>query len=370
LSNTILAPLAAFLVALSVCSAQARDELRRNAAPAGQAGQPVAIALPRPAPLPITSGVYDKNFYFFRVLESPGALAVLKAEPTLAALTLRYRERLVAALDSCGEKASCYINAARWPDAEISAVESALRALCRAPTADCQDMVVPLRESGTMIRFHGRADGDLLAEAWRLSGSGISHILSTYGDGAAPRYENIDSISHDPRSSAFGSLLRTALRVVLTTDVKKNGFFSDGLELAVARYRQHAAPFIVVSGGYVHPARTEFCEAIEMKRALIDDYKVPPSAILLEPHARHTTTNLRNTVRLMYRYGMPFSKPGIVVTDERQAAYIASDGFDGRNRLETGIVPYQGKKQVSPVEIEFVPGIEALQVGFEDPLDP
>jgi hypothetical protein len=142
------------------------------------------------------------------------------------------------------------------------------------------------------------------------------------------------------------------------------------LELAVARYRQHAAPFILVSGGYVHPARTPFNEAMEMKRALIEDYNVPTTAIIVDPHARHTTTNLRNAARIMYRYGFPFATPGLVVTDEYQADYIMSDAFDDRNLRETSTVPYKSKKRISPVEIEFVPSVDALQVSGEDPLDP
>jgi uncharacterized SAM-binding protein YcdF (DUF218 family) len=32
-----------------------------------------------------------------------------------------------------------------------------------------------------------------------------------------------------------------------------------------------------------------------MKRSLMADYGVPENAILIDPHARHTTTNMRNT---------------------------------------------------------------------------
>ena len=38
------------------------------------------------------------------------------------------------------------------------------------------------------------------------------------------------------------------------------------LELAVEQYRRKAAPFFLVSGGFVHPPRTPFSEAVEMKR--------------------------------------------------------------------------------------------------------
>lgn len=50
-------------------------------------------------------------------------------------------------------------------------------------------------------------------------------------------------------------------------------------------------------------------EALEMKKALIAEYAIPAHAILIEPHARHTTTNLRNAARLLYRYGFPARQP-------------------------------------------------------------
>ena len=142
------------------------------------------------------------------------------------------------------------------------------------------------------------------------------------------------------------------------------------LELAVERYRRGDAPFILVSGGNVHPTRTPYYEAIEMKRALMEQYKVPPDAILVDPHARHTTTNLRNAARLMYRYGMPFESPALIVTDESQADYIMSQELDERNLREIGILPYHGKKRLSRFDIEIQPNVAALQTGWQDPLDP
>lgn len=142
------------------------------------------------------------------------------------------------------------------------------------------------------------------------------------------------------------------------------------LELAVDRWRAGKAPFLVVSGGYVHPIRTPYAEAVQMKRYLIDALKVPAAAILIEPHARHTTTNLRNTVRILYRDGAPPSKKVLIVTDQGQAAYIAAPVFDERNLKETGVLPYRDKAQLGPFEVEFTPSVDALQVSAFDPLDP
>jgi len=80
------------------------------------------------------------------------------------------------------------------------------------------------------------------------------------------------------------------------------------VEIAARRYRDGKAPLILVSGGYVHPNQTPFAEAVEMKRSLMADFGILEEAILIDPHARHTTTNMRNAARLMYRYGVPFDR--------------------------------------------------------------
>jgi hypothetical protein len=66
------------------------------------------------------------------------------------------------------------------------------------------------------------------------------------------------------------------------------------INTAVARWRAGLAPLLLVSGGHVHPDKTPFCEAIEMRRYLIDELGIPAAAIVVDPYARHTTTNLRN----------------------------------------------------------------------------
>jgi hypothetical protein len=43
-------------------------------------------------------------------------------------------------------------------------------------------------------------------------------------------------------------------------------------------------------------------------------FGIPANAIIVDPHARHTTTKMRNAARLIYRYGMPFSAKALVTT--------------------------------------------------------
>jgi hypothetical protein len=143
------------------------------------------------------------------------------------------------------------------------------------------------------------------------------------------------------------------------------------IELGARRFRDGKAPLILVSGGYVYPAHAPFCEALEMKRALIADFGVPADAILIEPHARHTTTNLRNAARLLYRYGIPFEKPLLVTTDSYHTDTIASPEFARRCERELGHVPYRLLGRLSPFDVAIVPAIDALHADAAgDPLDP
>lgn len=142
------------------------------------------------------------------------------------------------------------------------------------------------------------------------------------------------------------------------------------LEIAVRRFRDGKAPFILVSGGYAHPAQTTYCEAVEMRKSLIADFGVPPDAIIIDPHARHTTTNLRNAARLMYRYRIPFSRKALITTDRFQSAYIESEGFTKRCAKELGYQPAKILGRVSLFDLEFTPGVDSLQIDPMDPLDP
>jgi hypothetical protein len=142
------------------------------------------------------------------------------------------------------------------------------------------------------------------------------------------------------------------------------------ITIAVRRYREGKAPFILVSGGYVHPSQTIYCEALEMKQSLMADFNIPEEAILIDPHARHTTTNLRNANRQIYRYGLPFDKPALIATDQDQSSYISGAVFEKRCLEELGYQPALALKRLSPFGLSFLPNIESLQSDARDPLDP
>lgn len=139
--------------------------------------------------------------------------------------------------------------------------------------------------------------------------------------------------------------------------------------LAVLQYKAGLAPFIMVSGGCVHPFKTRYNEAAEMKKYLTEVLHIPEYAILMEPHARHTTTNLRNCARIIFRLGFPMDKPCITSTARSQSLYITGT-MPGRCEKELGYVPYTNGKRLSDTEAEFYPLAVSLQIDFDEPMDP
>jgi DUF218 domain len=141
-------------------------------------------------------------------------------------------------------------------------------------------------------------------------------------------------------------------------------------EAAVRLFQERKAPLLIFSGGHVHPARTPYCEALEMKKYVMAKYKIPEEAILIEPHARHTTTNVRNAARLMFRYQIPIDKKGLITSSKSHVDYVAGEDFVKRNMKELGFVPMRVFERISPVEIEFLPLVDSLFMNSMEPLDP
>jgi uncharacterized protein YutE (UPF0331/DUF86 family) len=142
------------------------------------------------------------------------------------------------------------------------------------------------------------------------------------------------------------------------------------IQLGVLEYLANKAPLIIVSGGHAHPFRATFCEAIEMKKELIDVYNIPEENILIDPFARHTTTNLRNSVRMMISYQIPVDKKSVVVTNVSHSKYVGDPNFNARCLEELGYIPAIILKRLNSTAIEFMPKIESLHQNPIDPLDP
>jgi hypothetical protein len=142
------------------------------------------------------------------------------------------------------------------------------------------------------------------------------------------------------------------------------------LAIAADLYRRGLAPFLIVSGGNVHPNRTPFNEAVEMKRLLVTQYDISADRILIEPHARHTTTNLRDCARLLLAAGFPTSLPALVVSDHQTIQYIGSETLARRNVAEMGIQPGRLSPGPNRFTLRFVPDPASFHTEAADPLDP
>ena len=81
------------------------------------------------------------------------------------------------------------------------------------------------------------------------------------------------------------------------------------LERALADLRAGLAPAVIVTGGAVHSPDNE---AVLMREWLLA-HGVEPGRILVEPCARHTTTNLRNAGRILLAHG---AREALVVTSD------------------------------------------------------
>ncbi|MFD2327364.1 YdcF family protein [Mucilaginibacter galii] len=152
----------------------------------------------------------------------------------------------------------------------------------------------------------------------------------------------------------------------LTTPLSGEGMLR--CKTAARQYQLGKAPFVVVSGGSVHPYKTKYNEAVEMKKYMVGTLHVPENAVIIEPHARHTTTNIRNDVRLIFRYGIPMDKPALIITDKFQNNSIAN--MEKRCLNELKYVPYKLGKRISETALEFYPVITSLQIDADEPMDP
>lgn len=107
-----------------------------------------------------------------------------------------------------------------------------------------------------------------------------------------------------------------------------------------------------------------------MKKALVADFGVSGQAIFVDPHARHTTTNLRNAARKIFRDHIATGKPVLVVSDAAQIDHIASQAFADRYLKELGYMPYRLVRRENETAVVVEPMIESLQQDPIDPLDP
>lgn len=133
------------------------------------------------------------------------------------------------------------------------------------------------------------------------------------------------------------------------------------LDEAIALYREGVSNLVLVSGGNVRPRGTPHNEALTMKRYLLE-HGLGEGAIVVEPCARHSTTNLRNAGRFMLKYHL---RTALVVTSRDQAFYFANgrlSSFEIRSRAELGYMVGSIKNRTSTT-LEFAPNEAVLRKG-------
>ncbi len=225
-------------------------------------------------------------------------------------------------------------------------------------------------------QIDGARPGDLFFADWLQVG--LDLLVINQRDEAA-RYEPMENgvnaaAFQRVRSINWANWQNAAIMVPgAGTNEGERGLSAAGAlraRLAARRYADGLAPFLVVSGGHVHPNKTLYAEAMEMKKELMARYGVPEDAIVVDPHARHTTTNLRNGVRLIHALGAPEDKPVLVTTSRDQSAYIESPAFVSRNETELGYQPMTFLRRLSPSDITMSQNLLSLHADPNDPLDP
>jgi len=337
---------------------------------------------------------------------TPAMLDGVKARPGVAAM-LRVRAERRAA---CGADLACLAQAMLWSDGETRTLAAAMagKAADDGPTAQAT------RELGgvnMILRTYGlgqvppypQIDGvgmidpqesraRLQAATWLSQtprGGSLQALDPSFDyamallDGA----DRTDAIGFLPLTGGLNAAAMTRAKSIDWSGYRYSAILVTGVgpevagiplspygkyhvRLAAQRYAAGEAPFLILSGGRAHPRDTRFTEAEEMRRALIDRYGVPADAIIIEPHARHTTTNLRNATRLLMTMTAPLDRDMLIVCNPDQSAMIADPAFIRRNEKELGYQPGTVGARLSPTELLFRPSPSSARVDPRDPLDP
>jgi hypothetical protein len=362
-------------------------------------------------------GVFvDRLFYLFTVLaRDPSTRGTLRSVASLAAIADDRSARVAAALGDAPGDAVALVDALRWTDADVAEIGAALAsALAPGPGGV---VGAELRPSGVFMRYASEDDVGLLRNAWEDAARGINRLLGDYGVAAGSATVD-EALSGAPIVPGEDLFFEPALRVAIASmaavgrdePVRYEPLVAGENAAALARmasldwdawpyslillpglgpndpdtalteggkwrcdqgYERWAAglaPFIATSGGHVHPFPTPYCEALEMKRYLMQAHGVPEDAILIDPYARHTTTNVRNVSRQVLRYGIPPEKPILCTSDIAQHLMLSALG--PRCTEELGYPCYDRSAVLTTTDNCFVVTPAVLYVDVSDPLDP
>jgi hypothetical protein len=348
------------------------------------------------------------------------AVSALQASADKTAATdpvlLERRKRV----EACGHMANCMLRAAIWTDAEMLKVAELAQGTLDAKTRKRvgADDGVPaqvlreLRGLNGIIQVYGlravprypQIDGPIdapgsaqfnatLADAIMLAEAGFGDPVVALDPSLALAAALLDVNNADdlvaieplarPENAAAAALASsidwnryryTAIVVPgvgptdLSTPLSARGKLN--VRMAAARFAEGVAPFVIVSGSGVHPRGTQYVEALEMRKALVERYGVPADRILIDPYARHTTTNLRNATRLLMALGAPLDRDLLLTSNPEHTQYIEGPDFQARGLLELGYATGAVTGRVSATELTLRPTVASSRIDPGDPLDP
>jgi hypothetical protein len=339
------------------------------------------------------------------------ALDALKGRPEVATML----QARAARREACAQNLVCTAQAMVWTPEEARALTDAVHTLASTLTSADDGAAAQARREiegiNTVVRTYGLGQPPGYAQ---IDGAGMvdpqeiqSRLRAAVWLAQAPRRNSVqgldpsadfalalldgsdrtDAIGFEPLAGGFNAPAmkraksldwkRWRYSAMIVTgvgpevpDMALSPFGKYHLRLAANRFASGDAPFIIVTGGRAHPRATRFTEAEQMRKALIERYGVSADAILIEPYARHTTTNLRNATRLLMAMGAPLAKDTLIVCNPGQSAAISNPQFIQRNLSELGYEPGKVGQRLSSTELEFRPSSLSARVDPRDPLDP
>jgi hypothetical protein len=359
--------------------------------------------------------VRDKHWALLANQLFPALVDLGAARPAVTAPAARR-----ARIDACQQDTACVLGASLWTDAEINdfasrAAKAPATAWRKSTLADdgAQAQVArELRGLNSIIQVYGQGsapryplvDGPIDAPGSTLFNAAVKDALALAKAGEddpvlpldpslplalalLDANDRADAVAFEPLDLAHngGALGRSGIidwKLYRYSAIIIPGIGPENVgmalsargkwnvRLAAKRFADGEAPFIIFSGASVHPKGTRFVEAVEMRKALIERFGVPAEAIIIEPYARHTTTNLRNVTRRLIAMGAPLDKDSLIVTYTNQSRYIESQEFTSRNLKELGYLPGTVGARLSPTELTFRPSAKSLRIDPADPLDP
>ncbi len=372
------------------------------------------------APISSDSYVQDKGFYLVTILEGAGVLADLASDPTLANASSSRDAALRTTANACAGDATCIANALAFSSSDADAIAQALSARLVA-AGDLSKVVSDhMRPSGAFDANASLDDAALVAQAWRDTAAALTSSIAAYAPeiaGAALATVVSNVIAAHPDPMPFFMPAMSMLLAILDADQRDNAAEGEPIDqgenaaviahvpaidfskfpytmlvvpgigptdattelsfgsqqhadLAAARFAAGWAPLFALTGGRVHPDRTTFAEALEMKKYLMATYGIPENVIIVDPYARHTTTNIRNVARYAFRYGVPTNVHALIVTNFTQTITITGPPFLSTCQSEMGLVPWRSVAQLSDEDTCFVPSVIVMQQHGADPLDP